>query len=190
MTVRAGRVRVAARAERRGGRKHRSCTSTLSSSFRSPSLLRQSTGELHSSLRAKRRNDIHGVEVGVCHFWLGFFTAALQVHSPPQVPPRLRTRRASRFVLNQRKSRPTATESAPTRTTATQLASAMRAMNAAHIRGRNLAHQHHSVQKLVQHCQGRASLHYTADLRPAAPVHVHAAIHRVVLLGRLYAVKQ
>ncbi|KAJ7898922.1 hypothetical protein B0H14DRAFT_3852975, partial [Mycena olivaceomarginata] len=46
---------------------------------------------------AKWRNDIvdardeeHGVEV----------------HSPPQVPPRLRTRRASRFVLNQRKFRP------------------------------------------------------------------------------------
>lgn len=151
MTVRAGRVRVAARAERRGGRKHRELcldgkrcvifhslpslgpptSSSLSSSFRSPSLLRQSTGELHSSPRAKRRNDIvdardeeHGVEVGVCHFWLGFFTAALQVHSPPQVPPRLRTRRASRFVLNQRKSRPTATESAPTAPPQLQLASA------------------------------------------------------------------
>ncbi|KAJ7825147.1 hypothetical protein B0H14DRAFT_2821431, partial [Mycena olivaceomarginata] len=56
MTVRAGRVRVAARAERRGGRKHRE-------------LYLDGKSELHSSLRAKRRNDIvdardeeHGVE--------------------------------------------------------------------------------------------------------------------------------
>ncbi|KAJ7787086.1 hypothetical protein B0H14DRAFT_2955335 [Mycena olivaceomarginata] len=56
MTVRAGRVRVAARAERRGGRKHRE-------------LCLDGKSELHSSPRAKRRNIIvdardeeHGVE--------------------------------------------------------------------------------------------------------------------------------